>query len=165
MIRERIFSEMIRIWARKSELQAESRSYRPKFRVTAGQTTRIRTESPRKGPRMGLRCFYRKAPIKLMRCAKGIFSEGIWGCKRLSLLQWEKGSETPFCGGERVWDSLVPWVGAWGTRESQTLFPIARGSLRPSFPLQKGKPRTSPNPLSENPLSATHQKPSWIHVT
>ena len=31
-------------------------------------------------------------------------------------------------------------------RESQSLFPTA-----------KGKPRTSPNPLSESPLSATHQ--------
>ena len=49
MIRVRIFSEMIRIQARKSELQAKSRIYRPKVRVTAGQTPRIRTESPRKG--------------------------------------------------------------------------------------------------------------------
>ena len=57
-IRGRIFSEMIRIWVRKSELQAESRSYRPKVGDTAGQTPRIRTESPRQGPRMGFRCFY-----------------------------------------------------------------------------------------------------------
>ena len=53
LIRGRIFSEMIRIQARKSELRAESRSYGPKVGVTAGQTPRIRTESPRKGPRMG----------------------------------------------------------------------------------------------------------------
>ena len=52
MIRGRIFSEMIRIQAQKSELQAKSGSCGPKDRViTAGQTPRIRTESPRKGPR------------------------------------------------------------------------------------------------------------------
>ena len=62
MIRGRIFSEMIRISARKSELQAESRSYGRKIGDTAGQTPRIRTESPRKGPRMGFGCFYRKPP-------------------------------------------------------------------------------------------------------
>ena len=60
----RIVSEMIRIEARKSELQAKSRSYRPKVTVTARQTPGIRTESPRKGPRMGFRCFYRKPPLK-----------------------------------------------------------------------------------------------------
>ena len=64
MIRGRIFSEMIRIQARKSELQAESRSYGPKVGDTAGQTPRIRTESPRNGPRMGFRCFYRNPPLK-----------------------------------------------------------------------------------------------------
>ena len=64
MIRGRICSEMIRIRARKSELRPESRSYGPKVRVTAGQTPRIRTESPRKGTRNGLRRFYRKPPLK-----------------------------------------------------------------------------------------------------
>ena len=64
MIRGRPFSEMIRIRARKSELQGESRSYRPKVRVTAGQTGRVRTESLRQGPGMGFRCFYRKPPLK-----------------------------------------------------------------------------------------------------
>ena len=54
MIRGRNFSEMIRIQARKSELQAKSRSSRPKVRVTAGQTPRIPTESPRKAPEWGL---------------------------------------------------------------------------------------------------------------
>ena len=34
--------------AQKSELQAKSRSDRPKVRVTAGETPRIRTESPKK---------------------------------------------------------------------------------------------------------------------
>ena len=58
MIRGRIFSEMIRIQARKSESQAESRSYGPKVGDTTRQTPRIRTESPRKGPRMGFRCFF-----------------------------------------------------------------------------------------------------------
>ena len=55
---------MIRVSAQKSELQAESRSYRPKVRVTAGETPRIRTESPKKGTRMGFRCFYSKTPPK-----------------------------------------------------------------------------------------------------
>ena len=64
MIRGQIFSEMIRIQARKSELQAESRSYGPKVGDTAGQTPRIRTESPRNGPRMGFCCFYRNPPLK-----------------------------------------------------------------------------------------------------
>ena len=64
MIQGRIFSEMIRIQARKSELRPESRSYRPKVRVTAGHPPRIRTESPRKGTRIGFRCFYRKPPLK-----------------------------------------------------------------------------------------------------
>ena len=55
MIQGRIVSEMIRIWARKSELQGESRSYGPEVRVTAGQTPRIRAESPKKrGPEWGL---------------------------------------------------------------------------------------------------------------
>ena len=53
MIRGRILSEMIRIQARKSELQTESRSYGPEVRVTAGQTPRIRAESPTKGPEWG----------------------------------------------------------------------------------------------------------------
>ena len=37
----------------------------------------------------------------LMRCAKGIFAKGILGCTGFSLLRWEKGSETPYCGGEK----------------------------------------------------------------
>ena len=57
-------SEMIRVSAQKSELQTKSRSYRPKVRVTAGKTPRIRTESSRNGSRMGFRCFYRKLPLK-----------------------------------------------------------------------------------------------------
>ena len=36
-----------------------------------------------------------------MRCTKGIFPKGILGCTGLSLLRWEKGSETPSCGGEK----------------------------------------------------------------
>ena len=54
MIRGRIFSEIIRIQARKSELQAESRSCGPKVGDTARQTPKIRTESPRKGPEWSL---------------------------------------------------------------------------------------------------------------
>ena len=62
MIRGRIFSEMIRISARKSELQAKSRSYRPKVRVTARQTPQIRAESPGKGARIGLWCSAENPP-------------------------------------------------------------------------------------------------------
>ena len=61
----RIFSDSLRVSAQESELQAKSRSYRPKVRNTAGQTPRIRTEPPRKGTRMGFRCFYREPPLKL----------------------------------------------------------------------------------------------------
>ena len=48
----------------------ESQSYRPKVRVADQKSEiqpgrpRIRTESPRKGPQMGFRCFYRKPPLK-----------------------------------------------------------------------------------------------------
>ena len=55
MIRGRIFSEMIRIQARKSELQAQNYSRR---------APRIRVESPRKDPRIGFRCFYGQPPLK-----------------------------------------------------------------------------------------------------
>ena len=44
MIRGRTRSEMIRLQARKSELQAESRSCGPEVRVLAGQPPRIRTD-------------------------------------------------------------------------------------------------------------------------
>ena len=39
--------------------------------------------------------------ISVMRCAKGIFAKGIWGGMGFSPLRWEKGSETPSCGGTR----------------------------------------------------------------
>ena len=45
----------------------ESQRYRPKVGVTDQKSEiqpRIRTESPRKGPRMGFRCFCRKPPLK-----------------------------------------------------------------------------------------------------
>ena len=58
-----VFSEMIRVSARRSELQAKSRSYR-RVRVTAGQTPRIRIEPPRKRTRIGFWCFYSKPPLK-----------------------------------------------------------------------------------------------------
>ena len=49
---------------KKSELQAKGRNYKPKVRVTTGETPRIRNESPRKGARMAFRCFCRKPPLK-----------------------------------------------------------------------------------------------------
>ena len=79
-----------------------------------------------------------------MCCAKGIFAKGILGCTGLALLQEEKGSETPHCDGEkglRLPRSSCSDIGSEGV-------PTTRGSLRPFFPPQKGKPRTSQNPLS-----------------
>ena len=71
---------------------------------------------------------------RLMRCAKGIFAKGILGCTRFPLLRWAKGSETPSCGlrlprsscsdleNEGVSDPFP-----YRKRESQTLFPTAKG--------------------------------------
>ena len=99
-----------------------------------------------------------------MRCAEGIFVKGILGCTGFPLLQWEKGSETPSCGGEkglRLPRSLGRSMRNEGVsdpfphrkRESQTLFPIARGSLRPFFPPQKGNPVHPQIPLGKIPLA------------
>ena len=99
MIRGPIFSEMIRISAHKSELQAKSRSYRPKVRVTAGETPRIRTEPPRKGAWMGLRCFYRKRPWKpswihltdsLLSWAAKIAVHNVYVDKGMCFCPWRK---------------------------------------------------------------------------
>ena len=76
--------------------------------------------------------------ISIMRCAKGIFARGILGCTGFSLLRWEKGSETPSCGGEedlRLLRSLSRSMRNEGfsdpfphrKKESQTLFPTAKG--------------------------------------
>ena len=37
----------------------------------------------------------------MIGCAKGISAKGILGGTGFSLLRWEKGSETPSCGGTR----------------------------------------------------------------
>ena len=50
MIRGRIFSEMIRIQARKSELQAKSRSYGPKSELQPGRPPESEPNRPEKGP-------------------------------------------------------------------------------------------------------------------
>ena len=92
---------------------------------------------------------------KMMRCAKGIFPKGILGGTGFSLLWWEKGSETPSCGGKRGLRLPRSSCSDLGNEGVSDPFPTARGSLRPVFPPQKGKPRTS---QKENPLSATHQK-------
>ena len=73
----------------------------------------------------------------VMRCAKGFVAKGIWGCTGFRLLRWEKGSETPSCGGEkglRLPRSLGRSMRNEGVsdpfphrkRESQTLFPTAK---------------------------------------
>ena len=53
MIRGRIFREMIRVSARESELQTESRSYGPKVGVTARQTPQYPNRIAQKGSRTG----------------------------------------------------------------------------------------------------------------
>ena len=60
MIRGQIFSGMIRIRARKPELQAESRSYRPKVRDTAQNPNRIAQERAQNGVQVLLQ----KPPLK-----------------------------------------------------------------------------------------------------
>ena len=95
----------------------------------------------------------------------GIFAKGIWGCTGFSLLRWEKGSETPSCGG--------------GKGSETPLFPRSeheeRGSLRPFSQSQEGvsdpfshRKRENPVhpqiPLNENPLSATHDSPQRQNV-
>ena len=71
-----------------------------------------------------------------MYCAKGIFAKGILGGTGFSLLQWEKGSEAPSCGGTRGL-RLPRSLGRSMRNEgvSQTLLPTA--SFRPFFPSQK----------------------------
>ena len=67
MIPRRIFSETIRIRARKSELRAESRSYGPqKSELQPGQTPKIWTESPRKSKKApnGVEVLLQKTPLK-----------------------------------------------------------------------------------------------------
>ena len=60
MIRRRIFREMIRVSARNSELQAKSRSHRPKVRVTVGQTP----NRPETEPESGLGASAENPPLK-----------------------------------------------------------------------------------------------------
>ena len=79
------------------------------------------------------------------------------GCTGFALLRWEKGSETPFCSGEK--GLRLPRSLGWCMRNegvSDPFSPLQEGVSDLFFPSQKGKPRTSPNPLSDKPLSATH---------
>ena len=62
MIRGQIISGMIRIRARKSELQAESRSYRPKVGDTAQNPNRI---AQKRAPN-GVQVLLQKAPLKAL---------------------------------------------------------------------------------------------------
>ena len=97
-----------------------------------------------------------------MRCAKGIFAKGIfakgfWGCTRFSLLRWEKGSETPSCGGEKGLRLPCSLGRSMRNEGASDPFPHRKRESQTLFPTAKGKPRKSPQPLSENPLSETHQ--------
>ena len=83
----------------------------------------------------------------LMRCAKGFVAKRIWGCPGFPLLRWEKGSGTRFGGGEK--GLRLPRSLGWSMRkkgvsdpflhrkrESQTLFPTAKGNpVHPQIPL------------------------------
>ena len=64
MIRGQSFGKHLQVSAQKSELQAKSRSSKPKVRVTAGETPRIRTESPEKETRIGVYFLLQKTPLK-----------------------------------------------------------------------------------------------------
>ena len=74
----------------------------------------------------------------IMRCANGILAKGIWGITGFSLLRWEKGlrpplpwgkgSETPsFPAGRSMRNEGVSDPFSHCKRESQTLFPTAKG--------------------------------------
>ena len=77
----------------------------------------------------------------LMRCAKGIFAKGIWRCARFPLLRWEKGSETPYCNGEK--ESETP--------SFLMVRPRERGSLRPFSPPQEGVSDPCPTAKGKTP--------------
>ena len=74
----------------------------------------------------------------------------------------KKGSETPSCGGEK--DLSLPCSLGRSMRNEgvSDTFPHRMRESHTLFPPQKGKPRTSPKPLSANPLSATHHNSSRI---
>ena len=97
----------------------------------------------------------------MMRCAKGIFAKGIWGCTRFPLLRWEKGSETPSCDGEQGLRLPHSSCSDLGNEGASDPFPTARGSLRPFFPPQKGKPVHPKIPLAKLPLA---QRMSEAHI-
>ena len=87
---------------------------------------------------------------------RGFSLREFWDVRGFPFCGGKKGSETPSCGGKglKLSRSLGRSMRNEGVsdpfprrkRESQTLFPTAKGKLR-----------TSPNPLSKNPLSATYQ--------
>ena len=84
---------------------------------------------------------YFRASKFIMRCAKGIFATGILGCTGFSLLQWEKGSETPSCDGEK------------GLRLPRSLGEHQEGgSVRPFSPSQEGVSDPFSHRKSENPV-------------
>ena len=92
-----------------------------------------------------------------MRCAKGIFAKGILGCTRFPLLRWEKGSETPSCGGEKGLRLPRSSCSDLGTRESQTIFPPQEGVSDPFSHCKRENPVHPKIPLAKIPL-AQHMK-------
>ena len=62
MIRGKFLSEMIRVLVQKSELQAESRSYRPKSELQPGRPPKSEPNRPEKGPESGLRASTENPP-------------------------------------------------------------------------------------------------------
>ena len=109
MSRGQTFSEMIRIRARKSELQAKSRSYRPKVRVTPESEPNC----PEKGPEWGLGAST-ESPLKAflnplnrvcITRAGVLYSQGHPGTLTIELkafLTIRKGRGFPFRGGGGV---------------------------------------------------------------
>ena len=66
-----------------------------------------------------------------------------------------KGSETPSCDGEKGLRLPRSPGRSMRTEGVSDPFPHRKRESQTLFPAAKGKPRTSQNPLSENPLSAT----------
>ena len=68
---------------------------------------------------------------------KGIFAKGLLGCTGFSLLRWEKGSETPSCGGEKGLRLPLSSCSDLGNEGVSDPFPHRKGSLRPFVPRQR----------------------------
>ena len=97
---------------------------------------------------------FRYPPLRSCVALRGFALRGLGDVRGFSLLRWEKGSETPSCGGQKGSE----------TPSFLMLRPRERASLRPLFPPQEGvsdpfshRKRENlvhpPNPLAQIPLA------------